>query len=94
MFTTSLNSNGRVIVIDDEITDDTPQNFTVSVKNETDWEEIHNYIINDVNSFYRLCITLRPNVILGGYRYYKFCLRYTLYRYNDIGVNLRGLLRK
>ena len=47
MFTTSLNSNGRVIVIDDEITDDTPQNFTVSVKNETDWEEIHNYIINE-----------------------------------------------
>ena len=47
MFTTSLNSNGRVIVIDDEITDDTPQNFTVSVKNEIDWEEIHNYIINE-----------------------------------------------
>ena len=47
MFTTSLNSSGRVIVIDDEITDDTPQNFTVSVKNEIDWEEIHNYIINE-----------------------------------------------
>ena len=37
MFTTSLNSSGRVIVIDDEITDDTPQNFTVSVKNEIHW---------------------------------------------------------
>ena len=32
MFTTSLNSIGRVIVSDDAVTDDTPQNFTVYVK--------------------------------------------------------------
>tara|TARA_B100000282_G_scaffold91332_1_gene64091 strand:- start:779 stop:2584 length:1806 start_codon:yes stop_codon:yes gene_type:complete len=47
MFTTSLNSFGRVIVSDDAVTDDTPQNFTVYVKNASDWEEIHNYIINE-----------------------------------------------
>ena len=46
MFTTSLNDAGRVIVIDDAITNDTPQNFVVSIKNESDWNEIHNYIIN------------------------------------------------
>ena len=44
MFTTSLNDAGRVIVIDDAITNDTPQNFVVSIKNESDWNEIHNYI--------------------------------------------------
>ena len=43
----SLNSFGRVIVSDDAVTDDTPQNFTVYVKNASDWEEIHNYIINE-----------------------------------------------
>ena len=46
MFTTSLNDAGRVIVIDDAITDETPQNFVVCIKNESDWDEIHNYIIN------------------------------------------------
>ena len=46
MFTTSLNDGGRVIVIDDAITNDTPQNFVVCIKNESDWDEIHNYIIN------------------------------------------------
>ena len=49
MITTSLNSAGRVIVSDDSITDDTPQNFTVCVKDESDWTEIHNYIINENN---------------------------------------------
>ena len=47
MFTTSINDAGRVIVTMPEITEDTAQNFTVSVKNENDWEEIHNYIINE-----------------------------------------------
>ena len=46
MITTSLNDAGRIIVSDDAITDDTPQNFVVCVKNESDWNEIHNYIIN------------------------------------------------
>ncbi len=46
MITTSLNDAGRVIVSDDAITDDTPENFVVCVKNESDWNEIHNYIIN------------------------------------------------
>lgn len=49
MITTSLNSAGRIIVSDDSITDDTPQNFTVCVKDELDWTEIHNYIINENN---------------------------------------------
>ena len=49
MITTSLNSAGRIIVSDDSITDDTPQNFTVCVKDESDWTEIHNYIINENN---------------------------------------------
>ena len=49
MITTSLNSAGRVIVSDDSITDDTPQNFTVCVKDESDWTEIHNYIIDENN---------------------------------------------
>ena len=38
MFTTSLNDAGRVIVIDDAITNDTPQNFVVCIKNESDWD--------------------------------------------------------
>ncbi len=47
MFTTSLDlTSGRVIVSDDSIDDNSPQNFTVCVKDESDWEEIHNYIIN------------------------------------------------
>ena len=46
MITTSVNSNGRVIVSDDAINNDTPQEFSVCVKNESDWLEIHNYIIN------------------------------------------------
>tara|TARA_B100000674_G_scaffold402671_1_gene348693 strand:+ start:145 stop:1971 length:1827 start_codon:yes stop_codon:yes gene_type:complete len=49
MITTSIDSNGRIIVSDDAVTDDTPQEFTVCVKNESDWIEIHNYIINDNN---------------------------------------------
>jgi len=49
MITTSVDSNGRIIVSDDAVTDDTPQEFTVCVKNESDWTEIHNYIINDNN---------------------------------------------
>ena len=47
MITTSLNSAGRIIVSDDSITDDTSQDFTVCVKDESDWTEIHNYIINE-----------------------------------------------
>ena len=47
MITTSTDSNGRIIVSDDAVTDDTPQEFTVCVKNESDWTEIHNYIINE-----------------------------------------------
>ena len=43
---TEINEAGRVIVID-EISSDTPQSFTVCVKNPSDWEEIHNYIINE-----------------------------------------------
>jgi len=49
MITTSIDSNGRIIVSDDAVTDDTPQEFTVCVKNESDWTEIHDYIINDNN---------------------------------------------
>ena len=47
MITTSTDSNGRIIVSDDAVTNDTPQEFTVCVKNESDWTEIHNYIINE-----------------------------------------------
>jgi len=43
---TELNEVGRVIVID-EFSSDTPQAFTVCVKNPSDWEEIHNYIIEE-----------------------------------------------
>jgi len=49
MITTTTDSNGRIIVSDDSVTDDTPQEFTVCVKNESDWTEIHNYIINENN---------------------------------------------
>jgi len=49
MITTSIDSNGRVLVSDDAITDDTAQEFTVCVKNESDWTEIHNYITNENN---------------------------------------------
>ena len=47
MITTSIDSNGRIIVSDDAVNNDTPQEFTVCVKNESDWTEIHNYIINE-----------------------------------------------
>ena len=47
MITTSTDSSGRIIVSDDAVTNDTPQEFTVCVKNESDWTEIHNYIINE-----------------------------------------------
>ena len=47
MITTSTDSNGRIIVSDDAVTNDTPQEFTVCVKNASDWTEIHNYIINE-----------------------------------------------
>ena len=43
---TELSQAGRVIVID-EISSDTPQAFTVCIKDPSDWEEIHNYIINE-----------------------------------------------
>ena len=33
MITTSTDSNGRIIVSDDAVTNDTPQEFTVCVKN-------------------------------------------------------------
>ena len=42
---TELSQLGRVIVID-EISSDIPQAFTVCIKDPSDWEEIHNYIIN------------------------------------------------
>ena len=45
MITTSTDSNGRIIVSDDAVTNDTPQEFTVCVKNESDCTLIHNYII-------------------------------------------------
>ena len=43
---TEISDSGRVIVID-EFSSDTPQAFTVCIKNPSDWEEIHNYIINE-----------------------------------------------
>ena len=43
---TEISEAGRVIVID-EFSSDTPQAFTVCIKNPSDWEEIHNYIINE-----------------------------------------------
>ena len=43
---TEVNELGRVIVID-EIPNDTPQAYTVCVKDPNDWEEIHDYIINE-----------------------------------------------
>ena len=43
---TELSESGRVLVFDD-ISSDTPQAFTVCIKNPSDWEEIHNYIINE-----------------------------------------------
>ena len=47
MFTTSLNDAGRVIVIDDAITNDTPQNFVVSLKNESQFQEIADYLLDE-----------------------------------------------
>ena len=49
MITTSTDSNGRVIVSDDAITDDTAQEFTVCVKNESDWRIVHDAIIHENN---------------------------------------------
>lgn len=46
MKTTSNSTFERVIVID-ELSPDTPQAFTVCVNDPADWEEIHNYIINE-----------------------------------------------
>lgn len=43
---TEVNDIGRVIVID-ELPNDAPQAFRVCVKDAADWEEIHNYIINE-----------------------------------------------
>jgi len=43
---TELSESGRVLVFDD-ISSDIPQAFTVCIKNPSDWEEIHNYIINE-----------------------------------------------
>lgn len=38
--------SGRVVVID-TLPENEPQAYTVCVKDENDWEEIHNYIINE-----------------------------------------------
>lgn len=46
MHTTIAEGTDRIIVIDD-ISKDTPQAFTICVKDPSDWEEIHNYIINE-----------------------------------------------
>ena len=43
---TELSEAGRVVVID-EVPSNTPQAFTVCVKDPSDWEEIHNYIIDE-----------------------------------------------
>lgn len=43
---TEINEVGRVIVID-EIPDNVPQPYTICVKDSSDWNEIHEYIIND-----------------------------------------------
>lgn len=43
---TELNEAGRVVVIDD-IPSNTPQAYTICVKDPSDWEEMHNYIINE-----------------------------------------------
>jgi hypothetical protein len=43
---TELNEVGRVIVID-EFSDNEPQPYTVCVKSAEDWEEVHDYIINE-----------------------------------------------
>ena len=46
MMRTEVSEFGRVIVID-EISNDTPQAYTVCVKDPKDWEEMHDYIINE-----------------------------------------------
>ena len=47
MFTTSLDlTSGRVIVSDDSIDDNSPHEDHSLCKDKSDWEEIHNYIIN------------------------------------------------
>jgi len=43
---TELSEAGRVIVID-EVPSNIPQAYTVCVKDPSDWEEMHNYIINE-----------------------------------------------
>ena len=43
---TELSEAGRVIVID-EVPSNTPQAYTICVKDPSDWEEMHNYIINE-----------------------------------------------
>jgi subtilisin family serine protease len=43
---TEIADSGRIVVID-TLSIDTPQAFTVCVKDPSDWQEIHNYIINE-----------------------------------------------
>ena len=46
MHTEVHSESGRVIVISD-IPDNEPQEFTVAIKNPADWQEMHDYIINE-----------------------------------------------
>ena len=46
MHTEVHSESGRVIVISD-IPDNEPQAFTVAIKNPADWQEMHDYIINE-----------------------------------------------
>ncbi len=46
MHTEVHSESGRVIVISD-IPDNEPQSFTVAIKNPADWQEMHDYIINE-----------------------------------------------
>ncbi len=46
MHTEVHSESGRVIVISD-IPDNQPQEFTVAIKNPADWQEMHDYIINE-----------------------------------------------
>lgn len=46
MHTEVHSESGRVLVISD-LPDNQPQAFTVCIKNPADWEEMHNYIINE-----------------------------------------------
>lgn len=43
---TDVGKSGRILVID-QFSTNTPQAYTVCIKDPNDWEEIHNYIINE-----------------------------------------------